>query len=1772
LELLASPAGRPDPPPLPARLAALAAGNFVGRDRERHLLTQRVSEIADGGGLRVVLVVGEPGIGKTALVADTATSARASGYRVLYGRSDEDLRVPYQPFVEGLGHLITHVDDEILDRIGNGSLAELARLIPGVRERKPSLPSPVNSDPETERYLLMNAAVAALAAASDDRPTVLVLDDLQWADQSTLLLLRRLISSAPTARLLILATLREGTTTADLRREPAVEQLTLEGLTDDEVAAMTGAGQELAGTLHRETDGNPFFVGELFRHLTETGSGIPAGVRGVISSRVTRLGTDVVRMLTTAAVIGQDFSLDLLTSVVDHDDDTVLDILERAEQAALVRTLAPEQFAFTHALIQQALYEELTPTRRSRLHRQLGAALGVVSNDDASVLDQARHWVEGAVSADDIGIALGHCRRAGDYALAVLAPDEAVRWYRQALEFWARLLHADGKVRCELLVALGDAQCRALELGETDLLVRAALTDYQRGYPSAGADSDRARLLETALDGLGPADTGARARLLAKLSYEVLFYDPARSAALGVEARAIARRLGDPATLVDTFATGVIDALNPDLSSDYALEALPIAERLGDPARIFRTDYYSHFALMRVGDLRRAEEHLARAVALADALGPDVGWVATIARANHLIVTGDVAEAERLANEAYTLGRTLEQPGATMIFAAEMTGIRWHQGRLPELATFMAEAARDNPELSLIGLTSAFMNTAESLRDLTSLLDTLPEDPSDRLLSAMVISEAAGRRDDTEAARRLYEELLPGRHIFAYAVICRGAVAHSLGVVARVLGRYDDAEEHFAAAAAMHEQMQAPFHQARTWLEWARMLLQRRGEGDLQRAVALLERSRDTAAQYGCAQVERRAVRLLASRAARPDPPPLPSRLAASSSGVFVGRARELQELSARVSESEGGTLRVVLVAGEPGMGKTTLAAHSARAAHAAGSCVTFGECEEGVGAPYQPWTAALSYLVRHTDTSVLAGLLAVHAASLRRLLPTEAERLPEGEFLAGDPDTERLLLMEAVASLLELTSATLPVLVVIDDLHWADATSLQLLRHLVSAPVALRVLILGTYRASDLSRTDPLTALLADLRREQSVSRLELTGLDEPSVVGLMEVSAGHELDEAEVRLARTLQRETDGNAFFVVELLRHLDESGMTGGLPGSIREVVGRRVARLGDKAMYVLSRAAVIGRDFELDVLNRVGDAEEDDLLDILEGAEQAALVAEDEGPGTRYRFVHALIQQTLYQDLSTARRRRTHERVAETLEALGGERSARFPELTRHWLAAASDAGNEKALHYARKAADAARTGRAPLDAIAWYEQALDLLAEREEPDERLRCELLSGLADAQSAAGLPAYHGTKLKAGALARQLADPDLLISVALSLQIEGWQSNQAPSDPEWVAVIEAALSAAGPDDSEVRARLLMTLVEAIDPRDWRRRADLSHEALAVARRVGGDATVLLGLTIREVSFGPDRLAQRLADSAEAIALSERLNQPVTAYLARRLRLVACAEACDLGEADRILDDLRSVVDDTHIPAFEYSVAIHWAWRHTLAGRLAEAEAMVSRNFELGNRIAHPNVLAAYATQMASIRIQQGRSAEIAELFAHAAAENPSIQVMQTGLAGLPGLGTRDGREVLLTHDVATGFEDYPYDITWLTAMSNCAATAFRLRHREAAELLYERLAPFADHLAFNITADQGVVARRLGSLAALLGREHDAEENFRLSLELHERLHAPYWIARTQVDYAEFLLRRGRARDLESARLMLTAAGETADAHGYEGIRRRVTAALQ
>ena len=368
---------------------------------------------------------------------------------------------------------------------------------------------------------------------------------------------------------------------------------------------------------------------------------------------------------------------------------------------------------------------------------------------------------------------------------------------------------------------------------------------------------------------------------------------------------------------------------------------------------------------------------------------------------------------------------------------------------------------------------------------------------------------------------------------------------------------------------------------------------------------------------------------------------PLPQRL--EPAAAFVGRIPERAVLDGalRTVEAEG-RRRVVLLGGEPGIGKTALAASLAATARADGDVVLYGRSDEDLGIPYQPWTEALAHLVRHAPEAMLAAHVSARGGVLVRLVPELGARVSATPLVTSDPEAERYLVFGAVVDLLERVSRALPVVLVLDDLHWADVPSLQLLQHIVGAEATLRVLIAATYRDTDVADDAPLAATLASLHREPGIERIAVVGLDDAGVVELLEAIAGHEMSADGIELAQLVTRETGGNPFFAAEVLRHLAETGAISredgrwvakvdfasiGLPESVREVVSQRVRRLGDDAYRILTLASVIGRDFDLGLLAQAAERDEDDVLDMLEEAAAAAVVAEVHGPG-RAVHVHA----------------------------------------------------------------------------------------------------------------------------------------------------------------------------------------------------------------------------------------------------------------------------------------------------------------------------------------------------------------------------------------------------------------------------------------------------------------------------------------------------------------------------------------------------------------
>ena len=909
----------------------------------------------------------------------------------------------------------------------------------------------------------------------------------------------------------------------------------------------------------------------------------------------------------------------------------------------------------------------------------------------------------------------------------------------------------------------------------------------------------------------------------------------------------------------------------------------------------------------------------------------------------------------------------------------------------------------------------------------------------------------------------------------------------------------------------------------------------------------------------------------------------MPERLRELPPTDYVGRRAErarLQELWGQVYD---GSLRLALISGEAGVGKTRLSTHLALETHGEGATVLYGRCDEDLGVPYQPWAQALRHLVAEAPQAVLRAHVERHGGELARLAPTLGERVPQLPApRQSDPETERYLLYAAVAGLLEAAGEREPLLLILDDLHWADGPTLSLLRHVVASGSSIPVMVVGTYRDSDLSRDHPLTALLATLHREQGVERIRLTGLDSEDVLALMEAAAGHELDEDGRALAREIARETAGNPFFAGELLRHLTESGaivqgedgrwqLVGevaelGLPQSVREVVGHRVERLGSDARSALSTAAVIGRDFDLDLLVAVVELAETQVLDLLEQAVAASLLQENGERAGRFTFTHALVEHTLYEDLGRTRRALLHRQIAEALEEqCGDEPGERLGELAGHWAAAVVSTDTAKALHYAQRAAEHALAALAPDEAVRWYHQALGLHAQAASSDRSERCELLIGLGEAQRQTGNPSSRLTLLDAAGLARQLGDTDRL-SRAVLANTRGFSSRIGAVDSERVRALQDAVQTL-PTDDQRRAQVLALLASELhhsgEPARCRQ---LAAEAIEIARAAGDDAA--LAHTLAHAIWAiwvPDTLEQRQRLVDELVDLTQRLDDPRLSSLAAGWRFVVGMEAGDRLQIESGLLTMRALAAVVPQPTVGWVLLVGEATWSAVQGDLQASEQWAIQAFEAATAAGEPDAVMAFGGQLARVRYFQGRAGELAEQMVQLAGEKDSLAAWRAGTAiALIETGREDqARKLALAED----FRSIPWEQAWASAVVGWALVCSRLGVVERAGELYELLTPFSGQLAATANSVSGTIDWALGTLATTLERYEQAEDHFAAAAEIEENLGAPLFLARTHAAWARALIACGQPEDLDRAQTMLEEADDTATRLGAEGITREI-----
>ncbi len=912
-------------------------------------------------------------------------------------------------------------------------------------------------------------------------------------------------------------------------------------------------------------------------------------------------------------------------------------------------------------------------------------------------------------------------------------------------------------------------------------------------------------------------------------------------------------------------------------------------------------------------------------------------------------------------------------------------------------------------------------------------------------------------------------------------------------------------------------------------------------------------------------------------------PPPL---AAAVERHPFVGRAAALAVLEEGWRASGEGARQLVALAGDAGIGKTRLAAQFALSAHDDGATVLYGRFDEEALPPYQAVVEMLRGWSGGASLETLRERLGPRAAELGLLFPEFGA--PPREGLSGglrsETDPARLRLFDALAALLGELGAGAPLVLVLDDLQWADRATLQLLRHLLRAPAPRRVLFVATYRETELGDEHPLRELVADLRREGTLKRVELDGLDEREVAELVAALGGVMVSAP---FLTALHGETEGNPFFIEEVVRHLDETAgellgalalTDAGVPEGVREVTTRRLKRLSDEARQALVVASVVGRDFDFGLLEAVGPVTGDELVGALEEGIEARVLREAEDRVGRYQFTHALIRATLYDQLSALRRARLHGRVGETILALRGpELDPWLPALAHHFAEAAPVDQPGRAVQFALAAARRADRLLAWEEAAEHYRGALAVREIAGEHDERERCELLLALGASEDRAGLDTATPTFEAAAAAARTLGDPELEARAALGLA--GPWSMLGRTDEATVARLEEALERLGDADTPLRARLLSRLAfELYYSGAPERRLEVTEAAVALARRLGDPATLAVCLDARHYAlWRPETVEERLAVAAELRKIAEETGDPELELEGAAWTIIDLLELGDVRGADVQLAAATKLAEAVHRPLYAWWTTIVRSTRAQLDGRFDEAEALANEALAVGQRGQAENAVHYFAMALFNVRREQGRLAEVEDAVGGFIDLYPAIPAWRCAQAllrletGRPDAAA-EAVEAIAAAGEADGFDaTLPRDANWLIGVTLLAEVCAGLGDAARARELYALLEPYAGRnvVVGRAATCNGSASRLLGMLAGTLGEWALAERHFASALEMHAAMGARPWTARTELAWAELLLARGEPGDVEAARARLDAAAELAAELGMVTVAERARA---
>ena len=898
----------------------------------------------------------------------------------------------------------------------------------------------------------------------------------------------------------------------------------------------------------------------------------------------------------------------------------------------------------------------------------------------------------------------------------------------------------------------------------------------------------------------------------------------------------------------------------------------------------------------------------------------------------------------------------------------------------------------------------------------------------------------------------------------------------------------------------------------------------------------------------------------------------------------FVGRAAEWQVLTDAWARARDGEIQFATVVGEAGVGKTRLVAEFAHWALGTGATVLYGSNDQDFDVPYQPFAELLLAYVQAQPEWSLGRRLGPSRGELVRLLPElvrYVDDLPAP--VVADPETERFRMFEAVTQWLHEVSATQPVLLVIDDLHWAAESTRQLLRHVAADRKSAPVLIIATQR--DTTAGEAISNLPIPPQR---VHRVELANFDEPTVLDFIEAAAGHSLQEIGPKLALLIHRQSGGNAFFCRELALHLVDSGIVAqtdgrwsatvaldgiGVPDSIRRVVDDRLTRIPDTARQTLLWAAIIGQDVDVALLTRVVDAPEGAVLEALETCAAARLL--EERSIDRFAFPHALVRSTISASLSQTRRRSMHHRIAEELLSQRADGAAvPIGELARHFELGANDAEVLRAVELYQEAGELSLQQLAYEAAADFFERAVGLLDRKADDaiDRGWRSDLATKLVVAAASGGDPRTPDLADAATTAARASRDPERMARALLAIN-RGAAVVAGAVDPDRVRQLEEVRNQLAATDSALRARVLAVLATELQfSGEVERVMELSDQALVMAHRLDDPETTAFVLVERLASIRlPGHLEARLSDAVELGRLSRLLGDERSEFFATYFAADTHLNLNDINGFRSSTEHAKRIVvsrlgQSLQLPrVLRIEEEVFW-----LAGDLDRAEATLDEMMRVAREINQERQnMASYLGSLSKLATARGNPQVAVDSFRILAALPKGTDGFTAGLAvALEFADQRDEARDLYEELIFKGIETLSLDLTRTHTLCFMASLCTSFRDVERAASIEHELLPFAHHWVTAGANSYGPVKHFLARLDAISGRRDDAEASFADASARCQAMQAPLLEAWNQISWAEFSIDNG---DLDRGRELAAAAAATAARHnawGIESAARSVT----